>query len=350
MLFGAKTPIGLDIGTGLLKVAQIKDKRGAYELELFDTLPLPPELIVDGSIIDSIRLVDSIKELLRKAKIKAKDAAISVSGHSTVIVKIITLPEMTEEELEESIRFEAEQYIPFDINDVNIDFQIIGPRQEPGQMDVILVAVKKEVINEYMAVVKEAGLNPVVVDVDIFAMENAYEVNYEIEPDRSVALIDVGMGSIKMNILRAGVPAFTRETPMGIGVLTESVQREFSLSYEVAERVIKGEAVEGVTEEDALSVLLTASEDLFNEINRSLDYYRTSMAGEDVTEVMLCGGAAMIKGFADNLAERIKTEVRPIDPFRNISIKKGLDEEYIRDLGPMAAVAVGLALRRVGDK
>jgi type IV pilus assembly protein PilM len=350
MLFGSKTPIGLDIGAGLLKVAQVKDKRGTYELELFDTLPLPPELIVDGSIIDSIRLVDSIKELIRKAKIKAKDVAISVSGHSTVIVKIINLPEMTEEELEESIKFEAEQYIPFDINDVNIDFQIIGPRQEPGQMDVILVAVKKEVINEYMSVVKEAGLNPVVVDVDIFAMENAYEVNYEIEPQRSVALIDVGMGSIKMNILKGGVPSFTRETPIGTSVLTEALQREFNLSFEVAERVIKGEPVEGITEEDALAVIISASEDLFNEINRSLDYYRTSMAGEEISEVMLCGGAAMIKGFADNLSERVRTEVKILDPFQNITIGKGLDESYIRDLSPMAVIAVGLALRRVGDR
>ncbi len=328
----------------------IKEKRGSYELELFDLLPLPPELIVDGSIIDSLRLVDSIKELIRKAKIKTKDVALSVSGHSSVIVKMITLPEMTEEELEESIKFEAEQYVPFDINDVNIDFQIIGPRAEPGQMDVILVAVKRDVVNEYITVVQEAGLNPVIVDVDIFAMENMYEVNYEIEPERNIALIDVGASSIKMNILKGGVPSFTRETPIGTSILTESLQREFNIPFEVAERLLKGEAVEGVSDDDALSVIIASSEDIFNEISRSLDYYRTSMAGDDVAEIILCGGGALIKGFADNLSDRVRTEVKIVDPFQNIAISKKLDEAYIRDLAPLAAVSVGLALRRLGDR
>lgn len=143
MFFGRRCPIGLDIGSAYLKVVQLKDTKGGYELDLFDILPLPPELIIDGSIIDSPRLIDSLKELIRKAKINAKDAVISIAGHSSVIIKRVSLNEMSEEELSESIKFEAEQYIPFDIEDVSLDFQIIGPKEEPGQMDVILVAVKK---------------------------------------------------------------------------------------------------------------------------------------------------------------------------------------------------------------
>ncbi len=350
MLFGAKSPIGLDIGSGFLKVAQIRETRGGYELEEFDTLPLPPELIVDGSIIDSLRLADSIKELLRKARVKKKEAVISVSGHSSVIVKIISLPEMTEEELEESIRFEAEQYVPFDINDVNIDFQIIGPRQEPGQMDVILVAVKKDVINEYVSVVKEAGLTPVIVDVDAFALENMYEINYDISPTKNVALVDVGASSIKMNIIKGGTPSFTRDSPVGSNLHTEALQREFHIPYEVAERLKRGEPVENITEEDARAVIEAASEEVFNEIGRSLDYFRTSMTGEDVSELILSGGCALMKGFPEMLAERLGIEVKIANPFQNIAISRRLDEAYIREIAPIASVAVGLAIRRVGDR
>ncbi len=350
MLFGQKIPLGLDIGAGCIKVAQVKDKREGYELEVFDFLPLPPELIVDGSVIDSLRLVDAIKELIRKAKVKNKNVAISISGHSSVIVKMITVPEMTEEELEESIKFEAEQYVPFNINDVNIDFQIIGPRSEPGQMDVILVAVKKDTINEYITVVREAGLNPVIVDVDVFAMENIYEVNYEIEPDKNIALVDIGASSIKMNILKGGVPAFTRDTPVGINLLTEALQREFNLTFEVAERLLKGGTVENVSEEEAGHVIVAASEEIFSEISRSIDYYRTSMSEEDVSEIVLSGGGALIKDLPQLFAERTGKNVTVLDPFRNISISKKLDEDYIRDLAPLAAVSIGLALRRIGDR
>ncbi|NWF52619.1 MAG: pilus assembly protein PilM, partial [Nitrospirae bacterium] len=143
MFFRIKGTLGLDIGSSYIKAVQLKDVRGGYELELFDMIPLAPEIIVDGSIIDSFRLVDTLKELLRKSRIKVKDTVIGIAGHSSVIIKRISLPEMSEEELSESIKFEAEQYVPFSIEDVNLDFQILGPKEEPGQMDVILVAVKK---------------------------------------------------------------------------------------------------------------------------------------------------------------------------------------------------------------
>src|SRR4030067_2977171 len=201
---------------------------GGYELELFHVHPLPPELIVDGSIIDSLRLVDSLKEMNKTAGIKAQNAAISISGHSSVIIKRISLPEMSEEELSESIKFEAEQYVPFDIEDVNLDFQILGPKEEAGQMDVIIVAVKKEGIKEYISVVKEAGLNPIIVDVNHFALENMYEINYEIESNKNVAIVNVGASTINMNILKGGISVFTRDSAVGSNLHTEALQREFN--------------------------------------------------------------------------------------------------------------------------
>jgi len=345
MVFGSRSSIGLDIGSGHLKVVQLKDIKDGYELELFDMLPLAPELIVDGSVIDSLRLIDSLKELIKKAKIKTKDAVISIAGHSSVIIKRVSLPEMSEEELSESIKFEAEQYIPFDIEDVNLDFQILGPKEEPGQMDVMLVAVKKDIINEYLSVVKEAGLSAVIVDVNSFALENIYEINYEIEPDKNIAIVNIGASTINMNILKGGISVFTRDSAVGSNLHTEALQREFNLTYEIAERLKRGEPVENVSPQDAHSVMDSASEEIIGEVNRSLEYFH-----EDVNEVILSGGCALITNFPKLLAEKIGIEVKVMEPFKNIKIPKRFDVTYIEEMAPMAAVAAGLALRRPGDR
>jgi type IV pilus assembly protein PilM len=345
MFFGGKSTIGLDIGSGYLKIVQLKDTKGGYELELFDILPLPPELIVDGSIIDSLRVVDSLKELARKAKVKSKDVVISMAGHSSVIIKRVALPDMSEEELYESIKFEAEQYIPFDIEDVNLDFQILGPKEEPGQMDVILVAVKRDVINEYLSVVKESGFNCQIVDVNSFALENIYEVNYEIESGKNIALVNIGASTINMNILKGGMSAFTRDSAVGSNLHTEVLQREFNLTYDVAERLKRGETVENISPQDAFSVMELASEEIIGEVNRSLEYFH-----EDINEVVLSGGCALVKDFPKLLAEKIGVETKIVQPFKNIKIPKKFDMTYIEEVAPILAVAAGLALRRPADR
>lgn len=345
MFFGGKSTIGLDIGSGYLKIVQLKDLKGGYELELFEMLPLPPELVVDGSIIDSLRLVDSLKELARKAKVKSKDVVISMAGHSSVIIKRVALPDMSEEELYESIKFEAEQYIPFDIEDVNLDFQILGPKEEPGQMDVILVAVKRDIINEYLSVVKESGFNCQIVDVNSFALENIYEVNYEIESGKNIALVNIGASTINMNILKGGMSAFTRDSAVGSNLHTEVLQREFNLTYDVAERLKRGETVENISPQDAFSVMELASEEIIGEVNRSLEYFH-----EDINEVVLSGGCALVKDFPKLLAEKIGVETKVLQPFKNIKIPKKFDMTYIEEVAPILAVAAGLALRRPADR
>ncbi len=350
MVFGGKGIIGLDIGSGYLKVVQLKEKKSGYDLESFDMLPLPPELIVEGSIIDSLRLVESIKELLKKARVKAKQACIGISGHASVIIRRITLPEMSEEELSESIKFEAEQYVPFDVEDVAIDFQILGPTEEPGQMDVMLVAVKKDIINEYTAVVSEAGLTPVVVDVNAFALSNMYEINYDMDPDRSVALVNIGASTINLNVLKGGVSVFTRDSSLGSAIHTEALQKEFGVSFEDAERLKRGEALENVSEEAAQKAMVAGSEEIANEILRSIDYFRSASYQEDIHEMVISGGGALIKDFPRVLADTTGLEVKIAEPFRSIHVPGRFDVGYIEDIGCMAAVAVGLALRRPGDR
>jgi type IV pilus assembly protein PilM len=312
--------------------------------------PISPELIVEGSIIDAIRLTESLKELVRKAKIQSKNVVIAISGHSSVIIKRISLPEMTEEELSESIKFEAEQYIPFDIEDVNLDFQILGPREEAGQMDVILVAVKKDVVNDYVSAVRDAGLNPVIVDVDSFALENMYGINYEIEPGTNVALVNIGASTMNMNILRGGVSVFTRDSSLGGNILTEALQKEFNLTYEEAERLKRGEPFEKVKGEEAYTMMVSASGDIVTEVARSLDYFRSSTHQPEIREVILSGGCALIRDFPRLLSERIGMDVVIAEPFRNIQIPKKFDRSYLEEIAPIAAVAIGLAIRRPEDR
>lgn len=350
MLFKGKGSIGLDLGSSYIKTVKLKESKGSYELELFDLYPLPPELIVDGSIIDSIRLVDAIKDMVRKAGVKTKDTAISISGHSSVIIKRISLPEMSEEDLSESIKFEAEQYVPFDIEDVNLDFQIIGPKEEPGQMDVILVAVKKDIINEYISVIKEAGLNPIIVDIDAFALENMYGINYEIEPGKNVALLNIGASTINMSILKGGISVFTRDSSLGSNLHSEALQREYNISYENAEKLKRGEPVENVSSEDAAAVIESASEEILSEIIRSFDYYRSTTMHEDISEVIFSGGCALLSNMSSMITEKTGIETRVAEPFRNIKIPKKFDETNIHEIAPVMAIAVGLALRRPGDR
>lgn len=351
MLISGRGIIGLDIGSKNIKAVQLKDLKGGYQLERLGMVSILPELIVDGSILDAPRVTEAIKGLISDAGIKAKDAVISVSGHSSVIIKRISLPQMAEEELEESIKFEAEQYIPFDIEDVSLDFQILEQRQNENQMDVMIVAVKRDKINEYVSVVSEAGLNPVIVDVDAFALENVYEINYEINPNENIAVVNIGASTINMNILKGGISVFTRDSSLGGNLLSEALQREFTISYDNAERLKYGEAVEGVPQEDVAAILISASEDIIGEISRSFDFFRTtSKQGDEIHEIILSGGCALVKDFVPLLSERIGIGVKIMDPFKNIRIPDSFDKGHLKRIEPIMAVAAGLALRRVGDR
>lgn len=354
MLFNFKRksiPIGLDIGSSYIKAVQINETGSGYEIAFAGMQPLPPESIVDGSITDRGVVAGAIKELLGKAGIKAKEAVIGVSGHSSVIIKKITIPLMAEEELATSIKYEAEQYIPFDINDVNIDFQILGPRpDEESQMDVVLVAVKKNIIDEYVDTVEKAGLDPIILDIDSFALSNMYEVNYDSTDKKNIALVNVGASKTNINVFQSGIPVFTRDSSIGSNNHTDALMRELSVSREDAERLKMGQSVEGAAPENAQFVMNAASDEIYTEIYRSFEYFKSSVSDEELHSIILSGGAALLKGFPEMMAERLGMSVEVADPFRNIKIADKLDSAYIKEIAPITVVAVGLALRRSGDR
>lgn len=352
-MFGRqKAVVGLDIGSSAVKAVELKAAGKGYRVSAVAAEPVPPDSIVDGAIIDATAVAEAIRRLFENKAFKTKDVAASLSGNA-VIVKKISLPVMTPAELSESIYWEAEQYIPFDIQDVNLDYQILDTKNggDGGTMDVLLVAAKKEKIADYTGVIAQAGRVPVVVDVDAFALQNAFEVNYGLELDRVVVLLNAGASAININIVSGGQSVFTRDISMGGNAYTEALQKELNLPFESAEHVKKGVPAEAVTFDDALPVIRAVTENVLLEIQKTFDFYKATAASDRIDRILLSGGASRVEGFAAALEERFGCPVEPFDPFRQIGLdaaKLGVSD--IDGLAPTAAVAVGLALRRAGDR
>jgi type IV pilus assembly protein PilM len=349
-----KNAIGLDIGSSSVKVLELEQtKSGTYRLLHFGVTPLPPEAIVDGAVMNTAAVVDAIRELLNREKIKSRDAVASVAGHS-VIIKRINLPVMTPEELDESIQWEAEQYIPFDVNDVNIDVQILDATgDEAGQMEVLLVAARKELVNEYVSIIHEAGLSAQVVDVDAFAVANAFELNSQ-QPLGTIALINVGASTTNIIVLREGATAFTRDISMGGRQVTEEIQRTLNISFEEAESMKVGRDdrdASAVVPEEVERVIRGVGDSIATEIHRSLDFYLSTATGDGLSRIYLSGGGALTPGLGSSLSKVTGTPIETIDPFRNIEIdERSFNPRFLQDAASQAAVVVGLALRRSGDR
>jgi type IV pilus assembly protein PilM len=350
-----KLAVGLDIGSGSVKVCQLKPlKAGRFQLQAFGMVHLPPEAIVDGALMNSTAVVDAIQELFASQKIRSKEVATSVSGHS-VIIKKINLPQMSPEELEESIQWEAEQYIPFDINDVNIDVQILNTEStQAGQMDVLLVAAKKDMVNDYTEVIASAGLTPVVVDIDAFAVQNQFEINYEVPRSETVVLINIGASVTNINVLANGISTFTRDISIGGGQFTDAIQKALNVSYDEAEALKLGGGgpdSDAVVPQEVERVLQTEAEAIANEVQRSLDFYAATSADAHLARIFLSGGSSKIPALVKTIEGRTGVPVEVMNPFRNVDISAGrFDSGYLQNVAPLAAVSVGLALRSPADK
>jgi type IV pilus assembly protein PilM len=349
----ARTIVGLDIGSSAVKAAELKPAGRGFKVTAFGTQPVPADAIVDGAIVDASAVAEAIRRVFEtSAAFKGREVCASLSGNA-VIVKKITLPVMTETELAESIYWEAEQYIPFDIQDVNLDYQILDPGTGPdsrGSMDVLLVAAKKEKIGDYTSVIAQAGRTPVIVDVDAFALQNAYEVNYGLEPGRVVVLLNAGASAININILQGDQSVFTRDISMGGNAYTEAVQKELDLPFEAAEQLKKGIPVDGATFEEAQPVLRAVTENVLLEIQKTFDFFKATASSEQMDRIVLSGGASRVDGFKEMLHERFGTPVEDLDPFRTVAWDARKLPGDPADVAATAAIAVGLGLRKVNDR
>jgi type IV pilus assembly protein PilM len=335
--------VGLDIGSCAVKAVELRKVKNGFELVHAGLETLASDTVVDGAIMDALSVSDSISKIFSSQKIKTKNVATSVSGHS-VIVKKIPLPAMTEEELEESIQWEAEQHIPFDISDVSLDYQVLN--SAPGSTtDVLLVAVKKDKILNHTNVITQAGKIPLVVDIDGFAIQNAFEVNYQPASNSTAALLNIGASIMNIVVTRGGTPLFTRDVSVGGNQFTDALQKDMNLSFEEAEQVKKGASIEGVQPENVTSLMQSVSEVLLLEIQKTFDFFRATTVGEQLQRVYVSGGCAKVEGFLDVLQTRLGIPVEMFDPFKNIAIGKNVDFAYLDEIAPSMAVAVGLALR-----
>lgn len=346
-----KDVIGLDIGSNSIKLVQLAETKKGYQLVKLGIAQLPPEAIVDGSIIDSMTVTNAIKELVAQQGIKVKDAVSGLAGNS-VIIKKVSLSAMTEDELAESIQWDAEQHIPFPIADVNIDFQILGTDTEGrGQMDVMLVAVKKDMINDYTNVIKEAGLNPVVIDVDSFALENMFEANYHVVPTENIAVVNIGAGVMSINVLKGGVTAFTRAITMGGNLFTEEIQKSLNISFKDADALKVCGTVGDIHISAVQPVVDKVCGNIAFEIKRSIDFYLGGMPGEYITKIYISGGCSKVAGLSNMIQERTGLSVEIMNPFNAIEYdQRSFDPKYIEEVSPLFAVAVGLAMRKLGDR
>jgi type IV pilus assembly protein PilM len=342
-LFGRNaTTVGLDIGSGLIKLVAISHASGGPVLTKVAFTSVVNDAIVEGEVMDPGIVADSIKGLMASAGIKAKRVVMAVGGRD-VIIKKIAMDRMKETEAREVIRWEAEQHVPFDMDNVELDFQILDPEAEGLQMTVLLVAAKRELVEHKLALLSEIGLSASVVDVDAFALHNAFEVNYPEAMRGVVGLVNIGHETTNINILDDGVPVLTRDIPIGTRRFKEDLQRERGLSAESAEAVLRG-----TDTNEALEPLLESrGEELAVGIERAAAFlHSASRSAAGISRVFTTGGGARIPGLNKLLSDRLRIPVQLANPIEKLQVADGVFDQFsVDEVAPLLMLPIGLALR-----
>jgi type IV pilus assembly protein PilM len=345
---GKKSMVGVDIGSSSVKAVELQGKNGDFQLVSLGYEGLQPDSVVDGQIMELNAVSSAIGNIFNEHKIKSSKVAAGVNGHS-VIVKNIVLPQMSEEELQESFAWHAEEHIPFDISDVNLDYHVTDSTQDA--IHVLLAACKRDKVANLKQAIQLAGKQPAVIDVDAFALQNCYELNYDPQPGQVVALLNIGASTTNINILSGNRSVFTRDATFGGNQYTSLLQKELGLTFEQAEQVKRGMPLpESIEHRDIAPILDTVSDILALEIQKTMDFYRATVEdGEEaVQQILVSGGGSKLKGLIEFLSTRFEITVEVFDPFRKIRVDaRGFDPDYMREVVPEMAIAVGLALRGV---
>jgi type IV pilus assembly protein PilM len=343
-----QSSVAVDIGSGVVKIVEADHSRGAPRVVNMGISSLLPGAIVDGEVMDHQLVVNTIRSLYQGLGIKNKRVSTSVSGRD-VIVKKITMDRMKEQEAREVIRWEAEQHVPFDMESVNLDFQILDPEADGLEMNVLLVAAKRELVENRMALLQDAGLEPVRIDVDAFAVQKAYEVNYTPEERVVYGLVNVGHETTNVNLVQGRDPILTRDLPVGSNRYLESLQKNMGLSYEDAETALQGRPLAHVSNDVVKAELAQVSQEITAGVDRARAFLTTGAGGAvdgELGVVYLSGGCASIPGLGEQLSQALSLTVETLDPFRRVSYEPNLfTDESKRELSPLLTLAVGLALQ-----
>ena len=349
MLFGKKPSlVGLDIGSHTIKVVELESTNKGHRLANWGISAPLGEAIVDGEVMDRQLVTDAISNLLETRGIKSKTVVAAVSGRA-VIVKKILMNKLSHEDAQQAVYWEAEQHVPYDINDVSLDFEILGPApNDPKQMQVLLVAAKKDMVVQFSDLIRDAGLAPYIVDVDSFAAQNAIEANYDFDPSEVVAIINIGSEITNIDITQAGIPYFTKDLQLGGNTFTEAAQRKFNMSQAEAEIAIRGE---GDQSQEMIPVIEQACEGLALALDRAQAYLRTANEAGPISRLMLCGGSALTPGLKDYLQRRFNVPAEIANPLARVAYDPALfTGQDVARVAPLLTVGIGLAMRRLGDK
>ncbi len=350
-----KLTLGLDIGSHSIKLVELvreksSDGETSYTIRKVGRIILPEDTVIDGSIVVQDTLKDILLNLIKNLKPKYRYAATSIAGYS-VIVKKIGVPFIDEKEIEENLIIEAENYVPFEIEDVYVDFHIIGTssdEKEKLSSEIFLVAAKKEVVDEYANVLQEVGLVPAVVDVDAFALGNAFEVSYG-DPDEAVVLVDIGASKTNLNIVFHGNSLFTRDMAIGGNQLTEAIADELNLTHSEAE-ILK---IKGTQDQDIFNRVQNICKDIaqmwVDEIKKAIDFYKKGNENEEAypKHIIISGGCALMKDLDKFFKKELNINVQQFNPWKTIKIDKHINPEYLQSIAPQMVIATGLALRTV---
>src|SRR5271165_465750 len=340
-----KNLVGVDIGASSIKVAQLRESRKKLQVVRWGWAPLPPQTIIDSHVMNSGAVIESLARIFHDGKIQQRDIAVGVYGQS-VIVRNITVPMMTPAELDEQIHWEAEQHIPFDIKLMSIDYEVLRRRPEAGQMDLLLVAAKKDEINDYAAILREARLKPVVVDINAFTIQNIFEHQYGLSPEGSIALLNVGAAVSSLNIVSKGVSAFTREITNAGNAITEEIRKALSCSYDQAEAYKMGGGPTQIVPQEVTQIIGTACQGLAGEIQRSLDFYLATSGEQEIARIYVSGGSAYLAPLVQAIERRARVPVQLFDPMVNLAVDvKFVNEPLLRSMAAQMVVALGLSLR-----
>jgi type IV pilus assembly protein PilM len=342
----SKPLVGLDIGSSAIKAVELTKVKKGYQLTGFAYEPLGPDAVVDGAIMDAPAVAETIKKTFLTGKFKLNTVATGVSGPS-VIVKRVVVAAATPSDVEASIQLDAEQYIPFDITEVNLDYQVVGPgttSADEAGMEIVMVAAKKDKIQNHTNVIALAGKSPEIVDIDAFALQNVFEANYTVDPNATVALLNIGASLMNINITKGGLPLFVRDVSVGGNQYTDILQKELQLNFQEAEDLKLGKT--GGPEVEMVQPLLESITDmLITEAQKTFDFFKETYPSETISKVLISGGTSHMLGLAERIQATFSYPTEVLDPFKSITVGAKVDAEKVTTLGPALAVAVGLALR-----
>jgi type IV pilus assembly protein PilM len=349
MIFGkkARTVAGLDIGASSIKLVKLEEKGGAYALTSLGMRELPMEVIVDEEIKDKDTIIFNLQSLVEQCDPRLKEVAISISGHGVITDKI-TMDKKSGTEAQQAILFEAEQRSPFDVEDVTMDYHIVNVNEESQKMDVLLVAARNEFLNSYVELINDAGLKPVVVDTDAFAIFNAYDLNYEIDPHKVTALLDIGFDTTSITFIKDGLFHSTRDLASGGRIIYNTIMKEFRINQELALKAIKGEMGASIDQDMLKATVVTASEELISGLEVAFSYFKSTAKASQIDWLVLSGGGSLIPFLPEFIQAKLNVPIEIANPLRNVEYDPDIFKDMEPDrIAPLLAVSVGLASRKV---